>query len=181
MEKYSDFIPVPEVFWSFETGQPMKRCKLCDCDLMAEGTNYLIEKAFKNGETIFEHALCSECHGKCAAELSLDSRARIATYFEENSDIKGRFTEGMERFGTDPDQWIGHCMVKGYPLHDCGEYQLYGFCIDNDLVFTGAPYMLCGEAIDEILDLLSPETRGAIGEMTDRLFDIDLPKDLLIF
>ena len=181
METYGEYIPVPEVFWSFETGRPLNRCKLCGCDLMTKGTNYLIEKAFRGGETIFEHALCIDCHMTCASELSIESRTRIEHYFQEHADFKTRLTHGLEQLGTDPEKWIGHCVVKGYPLRECDEYQLYGFCIDQDLVFTGAPYMLCGEAIEEIMDLLSPETLGAINELTDRLFGIDLPKDVLIF
>jgi hypothetical protein len=95
-------------------------------------------------------------------------------------DVEHRRSRCLEEFGTDPQQWIGHCMIKGYPLRECDEYQLYAFCIDEDLVFSGAPYMICGEAVEEIMNLLSSQTLGALAELSDRLFGIDAPKDLLL-
>jgi len=175
------YIPVPETFWSFETGKPIQHCSLCNRDLMEPGTNYLIEKAFRNGETMFEHALCINCHQQCQNELSIKSRERINHYFSERIDLKNRPVQCLEKFGIHSDQWIGHCMVKGYPMQECGEYQIYGFCIDKDLILNGAPYMLSGEVIDEIIDLLSSKTLDAIGDISERLFGIDSPKDLLLF
>jgi hypothetical protein len=148
---------------------------------MAEGTNYLIEKAFKNGETIFEHALCLDCHAQCIGELSTESLQRIHHFFQERVDVETRRFQALEKFGMDHQQWIGHCMLKGYPLRECDEYQLYAFCIDRDLVFNGAPYMVCGEAIDEIIDLLSSETLGALGDLADRLFGIGAPRAMFVF
>jgi hypothetical protein len=181
MNECNDYIPVPEEFWSFETGRPMAQCSLCGCDLMADGTNYLIEKAFIRGETIFEHALCLGCHAKCVSELSQESLQRIQNYFAEHVDMEEYRTTSLERFGTDHTQWISHCMVKGYPIRECEEYQLYGFCIDSDLMFNGTPYALSGEAIDEIMQLMSNQTLGAMADLSDRLFGIDAPKDLLVF
>jgi hypothetical protein len=181
MPVYDNYIPVPEIFWSVETGHPISHCSLCNRELMKPGTNYLIEKAFRDGETIFEHALCLQCHFQCEEELSVESTRRIHTYFAEHVDLKQRPIQCLEKFGTRHGRWIAHCMVKGYPIEECGEYQLYGFCIDKDLIFNGAPYTLSGEVVDEILDLLSNETLGALGAITDRLFGIGAPKDLLVF
>lgn len=181
MQTYHDFIPIPEVFWSFETGKPINRCGLCDRNLMEPGTNYLIEKAFKNGETIFEHALCLQCHTRSVDEMSTESMQRLHAYFAERVDMEKRIAQGVEQFGTDPEKWIAHCMVKGYPIRECEEYQLYGYCIDEDLIFNGAPYILSGEVIDDILELLSSKTLDALGDLSDRLFGFNAPKDLLLF
>jgi hypothetical protein len=181
METNEDRIPVPEIFWSFETGQPIDRCSLCNRDLMEPGTNYVIEKAFRDGETVFEHALCLHCHCDCQGELSEESMERIQAYFAERVDLEHRPAEQLKKHGTDCAGWIAHCMVKGYPAAECGEYQLYGFCIDKDLVFNGAPYMLSGEVVDEIIDQLSDQTLGALGDISDRLFGIGAPQDFLVF
>lgn len=181
MLEYGNDIPVPEIFWSFETGGPMERCGLCNRDLTLEGTNYLIEKAFREGETMFEHALCLHCHLECVEELSAESLGRIQAYFDEHVDLAKRPARLLEDYGTDPRRWLGHCLVKGYPIDECGEYQIYGFCIGRNLIFNGAPYLLSGEAIEDILGLLSSQTLGTLGEISDRLFGIDAPKDLLVF
>lgn len=78
MDVHHDYIPLPEIFWSFETGQPMEHCSLCGCDLMVPDTNYLIEKAFKNRETVFEHALCLKCYTDAHESLSAARLMRSA-------------------------------------------------------------------------------------------------------
>ena len=180
MDMHHDYIPLPEIFWSFETGKPIEHCSLCGRDLMVAGTNYLIEKAFLKGETIFEHALCLGCYQKTHESLSEESRARINAYFSEHVDMDRRQEALMQEHGADHEKWIGHCLVKGFPVQEVEEYQLYGFCIDQDLVFSGAPYVLCGEVIEEILELLSPETIGVMNDLSEKLFGIDAPKDLLV-
>lgn len=181
MDVHHDYIPVPEIFWSFETGKPIDTCRLCECDLMKPGTNYLIEKAFKKGEIIFEHALCLDCYTECNNAMSTDSRERISAYFAESTDMNERQDRLMDKHGTNVDPWISHCMVKGFPIQEVDEYQLYGFCIDKDLVFSGAPYVLCGDVIEEIIDLLSPETLGVMRDLSNKLFGVDAPHDLLVF
>ena len=181
MDTHQDYIPVPEVFWSFETGKPIAHCKLCGCDLLKPGTNYLIEKAFKNGETIFEHALCLSCYTQCHESMSEDSRIRIRDYFSARIDMDARQEKNMASYGTKYEKWISHCMVKGFPIREVDEYQLYGFCIDEDLIFSGAPYVICGDVIEEILELLSAETLGVMSDLSQKLFGIDAPRDLLVF
>lgn len=159
----------------------MSRCSLCDCDLTAEDMPYLIEKAFRDGETMFEHALCLQCHFQCMEEMSEESLNNIQTYFSDRTDPVNRPALLLEQFGTDHKRWLGKCMVKGYPIEECGEYQIYGFCSGTNLVFSGAPYMICGEVVEDILELLSNETLGTLADLSDRLFGIDAPKDLLVF
>jgi hypothetical protein len=103
MKTYSDFYPVPEVFWSFETGEMFQRCRMCNIDLM----------------------------------------------------------------------------IKGTPMSQCEEHQIYGWFIDKDIVFTGMPYMLSSEVIDELLSLLSNETIGVLEDFSEKLFGIDIPKGLV--
>ncbi len=181
MQTQPEPIPLPEIFWSFETGQPIKRCGLCDCNLLEADTPYVIEKAFNNGETIFEHALCLDCHAASVSQMSAESMQRIRAYFSERVDAEKRQLDGLEQFGNDHKRWLAHCMVKGYPASECGEYQVYGFCSRENLIFDVAPYLLSGEVIEEIMELLSSETVDALAEISDRLFGLDAPKDLLVF
>jgi hypothetical protein len=181
MPAFDAHIPLPEIFWSFETGRPIARCGLCNCDLMEPGTGYIIEKAFKDKETLFEHALCIPCHFQCLEEISEESTARICAYFAENPDLATRPVQYLEKFGTDHRRWIDRCMMKGYPAVECAEYQLYGFCVDKSLRLNGAPYILSGEAVDEIVALLSSETLKVLGDLSEQLFGIGSPKDLLVF
>ncbi len=173
-------IPLPKTFWSFETGQPIEKCGLCGCNLLNPDLHYVIEKAFKERETIFEHALCIDCHAVSISQMSIESMEHIRSYFSERVDTEKRQFEGAEQFSNDHEQWMAHCMVKGYPASECGEYQIYGFCNGGNLIFDVAPYLLSGEVIEEIMDQLSSETIDALSEISDRLFGLDAPKDLLL-
>ena len=80
----------------------------------------------------------------------------------------------------DIDPWLDRCLIKGTSVDSLEEYQIYGFCIDRDLVFNGAPYVLSGEVIEDILKLLSPETRGVIDDYSERLFGLDMPQGFVM-
>ncbi len=180
MQFFYEYIPVPEELWSFETGAPIQSCALCNCDLFTEGKNYLIEKAFKSNEVIFEYAMCTECREKLSGELSEQSKKLIDHYFSEHVDFEQRRLECLEAYGLDYARWVERCLVKDKPRSKCREYQLYAWCIDRDIVFTGMPYMLSSDCIDDILELLSEETLGVINDFSNKVFGVDLPKDLLI-
>lgn len=180
MNSYTDYDPVPEVFWSFETGEMFQRCRMCDIDLMIEGTNYMIEKAFRKKEVIFEYAMCLDCVQQMRNELSVQSRKLIDHYFDEHVDMEARRKHLIETYGRRTSSWINQCMVKGTPIAQCEEHQIYGYCIDKDIVFTGLPYMLSGEVIDELLNLLSNETIGAMDDFSEKLFGIDVPQGIIL-
>lgn len=173
-------IELPELFWSFETGAPMTQCSMCGRELLDGATDYMIEKGFKDEETLFEVALCMECHARCALELSEESRENIQHYFQTTVRFAERFQHHASHHGADFLPWVSHCMAKGYPMHECGEYQLYGYARGDRLLFNGAPYLLSGEAIEEIFLLCSHHTRGILEDLTNRLLDLDAPKEILI-
>ena len=174
------YTPIPKVFHSFELDALFKECLFCKTDLMEEGTNYLIEKAFKKSEVIFEYAMCFDCRTKVQAELSKQSRKLIDNYFNEHLDLDEHREEMLETYGHDVAGWISHCLIKGTPVKECNEYQIYGLCVDRDIMLTGLPYALSGEAIDDIIQLLSSESLGVIEEFSMKLFDLDIPAPVLI-
>lgn len=180
MELIHDFSPIPKIFWSFESGKAFRHCSICDCDLMVRGTNYLIEKAFKKQETIFEYAMCYACYQKLQETLSINSRKLIDHYFDEHVDFEKRRCDLMAKYGRRTDSWINRCMITGRRRSQCDEHQIYGWFIDSDIAFTGMPYMLSGQVIDEILKLLSEETTGVIEDLSNRLFGVGQPQGTLL-
>ncbi|MDQ8204491.1 hypothetical protein [Pelagicoccus sp. SDUM812003] len=180
MTFFDEFSPVPKAFWSFETGRPFQRCTLCDRDLFEPDTNYLVEKAFRKKETVFEYAMCYDCYQEHQKTLSRKSLKLIDNYFEEHVDIEQRRKEMTAAHQKRTRSWLGHCMIKGTPRWKCEEHQIFGWFVDRDIVFNGLPYMLSGEAMDEIIQLLSPETLGVLEDFSERLFGIDLPQHFLL-
>lgn len=105
----------------------------------------MIEKAFKGNEVNFEYAMRLECRDKLQGELSLQSRKLIQNYFEEHVNMEARRIECLQPYGLDYSKWVERCLVKQEPRSECPEFQLYGWCVDRDLVFTGLPYMLSSD------------------------------------
>lgn len=122
MQQFNEFIPVPEELWSFETGAPMQRCFMCDCDLFEAGRNYLIEKAFKGDEVIFEYAICFDCRMKLQGELSQKSLGLILNYFAEHVDFERRRIELLDQHSTNYAKWVERCLVKDKPRAECSSF-----------------------------------------------------------
>ena len=71
-------------------------------------------------------------------------------------------------------------MIRNIPFSDCNEYQIYGWFIGKDIVYNGMPYMLSGDVIDELFNLLSSETTGVLDDFSEKLFGIDVPKGVIL-
>jgi len=158
--KYTD---IPEEFLSYETGKPFSNCKICDRNLTDPDAHYIIEKAirkytgYKAWDVVFEYAICINCAENFRSELSKESIDSIEKYFLKNVDInKHRFRANEE--APDISKYINQCLIKGLNRNEMNEYQIYGECRGNQFLFGNMPYMICGQAMDEIADLLSDKT-----------------------
>ncbi|WP_066833642.1 hypothetical protein [Rufibacter ruber] len=188
-----EFLPVPALFYSSETGQPFRHCLTCDGHLLQDGTPYLVEKAIRNypgaglQDVIFEYAMCLTCAQQLREELSVDSRTRIDAYFSENVNLVAR----REALLSLPDplrleNWLSHCLITGTSLERCTEYQLFAQCDGGDLLFGYMPYVISGEAMEEIQELISPHTREILDNFMDTHFGLppelrELLQDRLVF
>jgi len=160
--RYTD---IPEEFLSYETGEPFRNCKICDRDLTEPETHYIIEKAirkytgYKAWDVVFEYAICIDCADNFRHELSKESVYSIEQYFMSNVDIN-KHTERLQTNEEVPDisKYTSQCLIKGLNKNQVEEYQIYGECRGNKFLCGNMPYMICGEAMDEIAQLLSDKT-----------------------
>ncbi len=166
------YMPIPEHFWSFETGRPFTTCLICTKDLTADGTQYLVEKAISRGEVVFEYALCMDCRAKLECELSRQSLKLIGNYFGEHVDVIGRARGLLSGMKGDFKPWLSNCLVKGTPIEEATEYQIFGHCDGTDMLFSIFPYAISGEAIEDIVKLLSPQTKGFLDDFTGKYFGV---------
>ena len=114
--------------------------------------------------------MCFDCHEAHRETLSLKSRKLVENYFDEQINLEERQQCMLAEKGHRTRSWLGHCMIKGMPRWKCEEHQIYGWFVDGDVVFNGMPYMLSGQVIDELLELLSPEILGILDKFSDKLF-----------
>ena len=182
---YTDhFEPVPEIFRSTETGEAFDRCAVCDRYLLDDGTTYVIEKAFRSyqgfdaRETVFEYALCTDCRDDLTAELSAESLQRIQDYFRSRVDVVARRQRLVDDDPTSVhlEPWISHCMVSGQSIGEMTEFQVYCECDGPHMLYGYSPFLLGGQTMDEIADLLSNKTLDELNGFADDI--LGLPPEL---
>jgi len=158
--RYTD---ISDEFHSFESGEPFKNCKMCDKDLTAPDTHYLIEKAvrkytgYKAWDVVFEYAICMECANNFRKQLSSESIQSIEKYFIDNVDFS-RHQQRLKEEVPNISAFTSTCLVKGFSKEDVEEYQIYGECRGNQFIYGAMPYMISGQVMDEVANLLSAKT-----------------------
>ena len=187
-------LKIPRIFYSDAEDQPFDKCIDCNKYLLKGNQEYIIEKAFKKyidyeaDDTIFEYAICLDCAEKLFMSFSESSRNAIEEYFEEHVKIEEQLTELARAESFEIDDHINKCMIKGLPIEDLQEYQLVCYCRGNKISMIRPPYMISGEAADEVMQLLSNATIDILNGFTDEFLGLppefkDLFKDkpMLVF
>ncbi len=185
MDKKAFLVDIPQEFYSVETNAPFMKCLNCECNLLDNKTQYIIEKAIKrykdysSTDTIFEYAICLKCHKEFMSIYSQESLGNIQTYFLENAHFdenRPRLIEKLEDGVFEINEWLSHCIIKGTPVNEMTEYQIGAQCIGNKMAAQEMPFIIGNEAMDEIMQLLSNKTIGEMNGFIDQFFG--LPPDL---
>lgn len=170
--------PIPEIFHSDKSKQLFTHCKMCEKDLMACGEPYLIEKAYGQDltkgkrEVIFELAYCMKCLQGVHDTLSEESRQRIQTYFNANTELDKRDEELNKYELFEVDVWLQNCIIKNKSIDEVKEFQIYALCVGSQILYHQAPYMVCGEAVDEIGELLSNKSLDILNDFMTDIIDV---------
>ena len=172
---------IPSVFFPFGEAKAFSNCINCDRYLLQDNVEYIIEKAirryheYETSDVIFEYAMCMQCAEKMRAELSVESQQKVQQYIE-NSKLVSTRQQLIEQSNWKIDDWLGSCAIKGEPVEDQNEYQIYGHFRGNKMVFSAMPYMISGSAVEEISQLLSAKTIDELNRFIDNNFG--LPPEL---
>lgn len=166
------FTPIPERFYSEETGEPFSNCIDCGTGF-DHSSEYLIQKNNNGRETVFEFAICTACAAKLHASYSQKSRDTIVRYFAERTDPEARArTLLAEHPEGDLDTWLDTCMTCGKPPQPGRGFATAALCGGHDLVFAHSPFLICEDCELEVNESLSPETRGEIDRFIGENFDL---------
>jgi hypothetical protein len=171
-----NLLVIPEVFYCDRTGSRFDRCLVCD-EVLTQRTVYLIEKARRAGETLYEYAVCLDCYLTFREDLSYTSVRAVDKFFAERVEFELRNIE-MKAIAPDRvEPWLSECVVYRTPILPEDEYQIFALCQGHNLIMDHFPYAICGEAVGELYELLSPKTRGE----TDRFIEeqLGLPPEMV--
>lgn len=173
-----NYIPIPPIFYPEGSDKPFCNCKVCGKELIDSEEQYVIEKAYGQDietgkrQVIFEFVYCFDCVQEIHQTLSVESRAKIAEYMQQNSDLERRDAELKKHELFDVDIWLHNCVVKNQSIDEVKEFQVYALCMGNDLLFHQAPYMICGDAVDDIMGLLSNKSLDILNDLMTDLTDL---------
>lgn len=177
--------PIPKLFYDDLTGAMMSQCISCEKNLLESEIPYFVEKAlkphmgYKTYATIFEYAMCMPCMHQNKDKISKASLANINQFFMNNIDIGRRAYLVAHELYDDLDLWMDHCLITDKHITAIGECQIYAQCLGDQLVMGDYPYMISGEALDSVVNLLSAETLDEFNRLQDELVGPPAFQDLL--
>lgn len=134
---------------SFRQGM-FQECIKCD-RILQNANMYEIQKVFKHGKTIMEHAICRQCGMETVEEsYSDESMKRVQSAL---SDIS-MFVANLK-----------NCHLCNCSVETGQEHMVSALCRDTNLVIT--PMVMCLECMESIQNLLSDETRDNWNEFVE--------------
>jgi len=150
-------------------------CVDCGRDLTDPGTTYYVERAIRGGEPMYEFALCETCLFDYEDEFSAESIRAIGDFWLEHANLEDR--DALVESTENADALLERCLLNGGHRDALEEYQVFAWCRDGRLICdAGAPGLLSGAVIEELIPLLSRKTRDT---MDDFIRDnLGLPPEL---
>ena len=160
---------LPEQFYSDETGKPFDHCFDCGKSTTACEDGYIIQKAYAHGETIMEMAICAECHSQLQQSYSKESMERIWNFYLDHGDLSQRLKKFSVLPVGNPDLWLSRCMTCNATRASMDEMIVAAQVFEGDLVYGETPLMICGNCMNQIVELLSEESRDVYDRWMDRV------------
>jgi cytochrome c553 len=155
---------IPERFYSDAEGKPFEYCQVCGKYLLSEGTAYVVEKALKNykgyefSSTIYEFAVCIDCHKKVQEGMSEESLANLQRYYQSIMMEKGQQPIMIDVNNFNIDQWLSKCFFKGDEIKELSEYQIVAQFSGDKMILNMPPMVIGEKAMEEMSELLSDKT-----------------------
>ncbi|MFY0605494.1 MAG: hypothetical protein JXR10_02195 [Cyclobacteriaceae bacterium] len=171
-----NFSPIPEPFHSFKTDGPFTHCIECEKYLL-DGEDYMIEKAcrqypgFKATDVIFDCAICMECAMNMQKDISEESKQTMQSFLGNHFNSSRR--QALVRENRDDNALIEECLVSGKKKSDCNEYQIFALCKGGVINPQFRPYMISGEALEQLTEMLSAKTKENLGGFFNKHFSPD--------
>jgi uncharacterized protein with PIN domain len=161
--------PIPASLRSAHTGDAFRTCIDCGADLLAVLEPYVIQKVWRDGETIFEFALCWSCMDGASDTWSEESKRRIEDH--------------VSRLALH-DVGLAGCCLCAKSMSDGAQEDCSTVALALGDRLMQPPRAVCNTCMESMDHLLSEPTRRALGDFTTRHFPgvpaHDLPAPMVI-
>lgn len=157
--------PIPKDFHSFDTDKPFTNCLVCQIGLLSGEVDYFIEKAIRNykdhgvNDVVYEYAICINCAKDMNGQMSEESMKNIQDYFSMQPGFLLKIHDYSQKWQELEDVHLpDECLITLQPREDLDEYMIYGHFRGDKMIKSSMPYLLSGQVMDDVADLLSNET-----------------------
>lgn len=162
-EEEEELPPIPKELYSEYEERPFKSCTRCGESLEEFEEGYKISKVYKNGETIFEYALCFHCLEGMMEDSSEESRERLMQFQMD------RMREGVEGLED-----CALCENTRQSLKK-PEFALVAGCLGSGMLES---HMICIHCMEEMSELVSKQTRDSWNRFVEENFP-GVPADFI--
>ncbi len=159
-------LPIDARFRDSDTGELIANCLVCNKELVKSQSEYFVERIFRRlpklgiVEPIFEYAMCSSCAETMRKQLSKDSLMKIEAYFMENLQVHANAHSNTE-----------NCLMTGNTIESSAEFSFHAHCKGDQMLQSIFPYAISNQAMEEISQLLSPETIDELDRFKGKYFN----------
>lgn len=146
---------IPNILHSEYEERPFCTCTSCGETLVDFQEGYQISKTFKDGECIFEYALCNVCRDKMTQEFSTESIQAIEKHYDNN---------------IQTGKGLDACAGCSRPATDWSkpEYSVIGACYFDFLIDS---LMVCAKCSEGVQSIMSQKTK----DCRDRFIEENFP------
>jgi len=143
-ELFGETEPIPDLLHSAYHEAPFESCLKCERPLRSFQGMYEIQKIFRQGRPIWEHAICNRCGEELIQEYSDPSLERIHDF--------------MSRLDLHADE-MASCHLCEQSVETGEEHMISALCRQDDMILS--PMILCMDCLDRMNEMLSDETRDS--------------------
>ncbi|MAE07999.1 MAG: hypothetical protein CL661_04485 [Bacteroidetes bacterium] len=167
-------IDIPQRFFSDVSDSPFENCNICDKYLLENDVPYVVEKAVKNYEghkfssTIYEFAICQDCHVNMQKSMSEESLQNLQGYYHKVMSAKGKEPLVIDIQNFDLDNWLSKCFFDGNEIEAMNEYQIVAQFKGRQLVMNTPPIIIGENAMKQMAGLLSDKTTDEMNGFRDK-------------
>jgi hypothetical protein len=163
VDTHYPYIDLPRQFCREESGEPMQACVVCQDNVLAQGVPYMIDKAYRCGQLLYEAVVCQSCLLWLEEARSPHSRRLLEAYVERHNYREMRYDALLEWSWGRIEPWIARCGLTGRPLSDRDSHQLQGVAVEDKLLLLpNHPIAMSDAASESIWRLLSDESAALL-------------------
>jgi len=179
-------IDIPPQFYSDSEGKAFDHCQVCGKFLLEDGISYVIEKAYKNykgydfNTTLFEYAICLNCHTEVQKSMSAESLQSLQQYYMEVMAKKGNQAIVINMNDFKLEDWLSKCFFTGDEVKEMEEYQTVAQFNGTKMIMNMPPMIVGEAAMERMSELLSDKTIDEMNGFKKQFFGPDPELEELI-